>query len=125
MTRLELAQTMLADAQWNLGGLRHRSAVSRAYYACYHAARACLERLNVDITSRSPHDAVCRLFGLHLVLPGIFPGWMGEALNELYYDRLDADYKAEADITVTLAQSSVDKARSFLQEVRNKWDELG
>ncbi len=124
MTRLELAHTLLADAQWNLAGLRHRSAVSRAYYACYHAARACLERLNVAITSRNPHDAVRRLFGSRLVLPGVFPGWMGRTLNRLYDWRLQADYEAKALITGDMADLAVARAEDFLQEVKEKWDGL-
>lgn len=40
MTRLELAELMLVDAQWNLAGERYRSAVSQAYYACHHTGNA-------------------------------------------------------------------------------------
>ena len=124
MTRLELAALMLADAQWNLTGKRYRSAVSRAYYACYHAARACLEQQGIILLGRNPHSGTSNLFGLHLVLPGFFPRWMGRVLNDLYRARVDADYKAEAEITENLAQNLVARAESFLKEVREKWDRL-
>jgi hypothetical protein len=125
MTRLELAEAMLTDAKRNLENGGYRTAVSRAYYSCYHAARACLEKKGIEVTSREPHKATISLFGLHLVISGFFPSWMGRTLNELYDDRIDADYKVEAQVTEALAKSSVSNAERFLKEVKEKWSILG
>jgi uncharacterized protein (UPF0332 family) len=44
---LELARELLADARLLLAHGRHRSTVSRAYYAAYHACIALLESLGL------------------------------------------------------------------------------
>ena len=47
MGELELALDLLADAKLLLENARHRSAVSRSYYAAYHACIALLESLGL------------------------------------------------------------------------------
>ena len=122
--RLKLAEAMLVDAQVSLKNMRYRSAISRAYYACYHSASACLEKAGIAITSRSEHEACVRLFGKHLVLTGIFPSWMGERLNVLKRARERADYKWNFPHLDRLANELVPKASYFLEEVKRKWDNV-
>ncbi|MBM3239141.1 HEPN domain-containing protein [Candidatus Poribacteria bacterium] len=95
MTRIELAEEMLVDAALCLANQRYRSAISRSYYACYHAARWCLEQIGINITSRDVHGACLRLFSLHFIRNGLLPDWMGELLNRLRRMRIAADYRLQ------------------------------
>lgn len=122
--RLRLAEVLFVDAQVCLKNERYRSAISRAYYTCYHSARACLEKIGIAITSRSEHDACVRLFGKHLVLTGIFPRWMGELINDLKDERENADYKWDFAKQQEIAKDLVPRSQDFIREVQAKWDEL-
>jgi len=124
LTRLELAEIMLADARWNLQGARYRSAISRAYFTCYHAARACLEKRGIILTGRDPHSGTSSLFGLYLVVPGLLPRWMGRSLSDLIKQRIEADYQPTATITENMTKTTVVQAERFLQEVQDRWDRL-
>ncbi|HFD38736.1 MAG TPA: HEPN domain-containing protein [Anaerolineae bacterium] len=122
MTRLELAEILLADARWNMQGARYRSTISRAYFACYHAARACLERQGIQVMGRNLHSGTLHLFSLHLVQTDLFPGWMGRVLNRLRDSRVAADYSSRVIITGHQAGTALRAAERFLQEVQGKWD---
>lgn len=90
-------------------------AVSRAYYAILHAAKAAL---HVHDTGADSHAAVKRLFGLHLVRPGIIePEWSAH-LGRSQEERLTADYDAEAWFSVSEAKEECRRARKFLARIR-------
>jgi uncharacterized protein (UPF0332 family) len=67
-------------------------AVSRAYYAMLHAAKAALYVHDVATAS---HTAVRRMFGLHLIRTGEIEGQWASSLGEILDDRLAADYDVE------------------------------
>ncbi len=71
----------------------YADAISRAYYAILHAAKA---TLHVHDIAAESHAAVRRMFGLHLVRSGeIEPEWSAYLVESLD-DRLAADYDVEA-----------------------------
>src|SRR5215813_7570239 len=70
----------------------YADAISRAYYAILHAAKA---GLHVHDVATESHSAVRRMFGLHLVRPGkIEPEWSAYLTASLD-DRFAADYDVE------------------------------
>ena len=69
----------------------YEDAVSRAYYATLHAAKAALFIHNVATES---HAAVRRMFGLHLIRSGEIESMWSSNLGESLDDRLAADYDA-------------------------------
>ena len=72
----------------------YADAISRAYYAILHAAKAALHIHDVSVAS---HAAVRRMFGLHLVRSGeIEPEWSAYLIESLD-DRLAADYDVETN----------------------------
>ena len=97
--RLNLNQEWSAGQQaWleaeDLRRLGHSSgAVTRYYYACFHAARAALLRLGLEPAT---HAGVRSLFHRHFV-PEI-PGEVARNLAYLQQVREDADYSREAVI---------------------------
>jgi hypothetical protein len=93
----------------------YEDAVSRAYYATLHAAKAALYIHDVATTS---HAAVRRMFGRHLIRSGaIEPIWathLGESLD----DRLAADYDVSLRCTADDATQECQRTRAFLDRIR-------
>jgi len=71
-------------------------AVSRAYYAMLHAAKAALFVHDVATTS---HAAVRRMFGRHLISTGEIEREWSSHLGEGLDDRLAADYDASVSFS--------------------------
>ena len=93
----------------------YADAVSRAYYAILHAAKAAL---HVHDIAAESHPAVRRMFGLHLVKPGeIEPKWSAYLVESLD-DRLAADYDVETSFSDEDARSECRRSREFLSRVK-------
>ena len=90
-------------------------ALSRAYYATLHAAKAALYVHEVTTAS---HAAVRRMFGLHLIQTGEIEGEWASHLGEILDDRLAADYDVEAKFTSEEANEACQQARAFLDRIR-------
>src|SRR5436190_15366911 len=105
---LRAAETLTRD------GL-YADAISRAYYAILHAAKAALHVH--DIVAES-HIAVRRMFGLHMVRSGeIEPEWAAY-LAEGLDDRLAADYNVLINVSENEARENCGRARRFLNRIR-------
>ena len=93
----------------------YADAISRAYYAILHAAKA---TLHVHDIAAESHAAVRRMFGLHLVRSGeIEPEWSAYLVESLD-DRLAADYDVEAVFSREEARSECRRSREFLGRVK-------
>ena len=90
-------------------------ALSRAYYAILHAARALLLAEGVNVTS---HRAIRRLFGQHLVKTGKVPPRMATILAEEQDDRVLADYDVLFDPEPDRVQKRVVDAEEFLRATK-------
>ena len=103
--KLRVVEKLLAD-----GDLE--DAVSRAYYAAFHAAQAVLltEGLSADT-----HQGLINLFGLHLVKTGKFEKKFGRFLANLKDDREAGDYEVYSAIEQETAKIAVQEAREFLK----------
>ena len=97
-------------------------AVSRAYYAIMHAARAALFVHGVATTS---HASTRRMFGTHIVSSGeIEPDWANE-LAEGLDERLAADYDIYIQYTSDDARQECSRARKFCERIRTYLVENG
>ena len=112
---LEKADEKLAAARDLLAGGHFQDAVSRAYYAAYHAARAALL---VEGERPRTHQGVVSLFGLHLVRSGRVDERLGRLLATLKDDREASDYEAVSWIDREAAQSSVAAGEEIVRAVR-------
>ncbi|MBI3990127.1 MAG: HEPN domain-containing protein [candidate division NC10 bacterium] len=92
----------------------YADAVSRAYYAILHAAKAALQVHDVAVES---HAAVKRMFGYHLVRIGAIEREWSAYLAEGLDDRLAADYDATLAFSERDAQEECDRARAFLTRI--------
>ena len=93
----------------------YADAISRAYYAILHAAKAAL---HVHDVAAESHPAVRRLFGLHLVKPGEIEAKWSAYLVESLDDRLAADYDVEASFSHQDARGDCRRSREFLSRIK-------
>ena len=108
---LDKASDKLRVAQQLLGDGAYDDAVSRAYYAVFHAAHAVLLTEGVTATT---HQGLVNLFGLHLVKTGKFEKRFGKHLANLKDDRETSDYEIYSTIDQTTAAEAVAEAEQFL-----------
>jgi uncharacterized protein len=93
----------------------YADAISRAYYAILHAAKA---GLHVHDVAAESHPAVRRLFGLHLIKSEeIEPQWSAYLTASLD-DRLAADYDVETEFSRKEATTECVRAREFLKRIK-------
>ncbi len=102
VARLLLAQREFDEAarEWAaadlLAGQRFfRQAVTRLYFAAFHAAQGLLAAHGIEAAT---HEGVQRLVGLHFVVPGLLPKEAGRAMSSLLSRRHEADYRLLVDI---------------------------
>lgn len=93
----------------------YADAISRAYYAILHAAKAAL---HVHDIAAESHPAVRRMFGLHLVRSGeLEPEWSAYLVESLD-DRLAADYDVEIAFSEEDARGECRRSRQFLERLK-------
>lgn len=111
---MEKAHEAFEDAQVLLLRDRHSGAVSRSYYAMYHAACAMLSREGLSVEK---HAAVKAKFGESFVKRGTVDSKFGRYLNLALKLREDADYVSEGGfkITAQIAKEQVERAGQFLE----------
>lgn len=119
LKRIELARVMLEDARFNLQHKRYRCTISRSYYACHHAARACLEAIGQPLqkTRTGAHTACMKIFGLHFIKTQLLPISLGKTLRALVKLRETADYDLEIKNLKEVAERSFQQANLFFSEV--------
>lgn len=89
-------------------------AVSRAYYAILHAAKAALFVHDVAVAS---HASVRRMFGLHLVRTGEIEREWARCLAGVSDDRLTADYNVHTRFTSEETRYECRQAREFMERI--------
>ena len=104
------AAELLARQGWGA------DAISRAYYAILHAAKAAL--LVHEVAAES-HSAVRRLVGVHLVQTGALEREWAAILAHSLDDRLSADYDVEVSFSRAEASEECRRARKFLKRIRD------
>ena len=97
----------------------YADAISRAYYAIMHAAKAALGFRGVSVSSRrSTHRAVMSQFGQHLVSPGYIETTWSDEIKQVYGERIRADYGVLENFEETDASYACDRANAFLNRVQ-------
>lgn len=90
--------------------------LSRSYYAILHAARAALLTQSVRVSS---HEAVKRLFGMHLVKTGLLSADLAASIRREQDDRFLADYDVMFEPGRRQTEERVREARVFLRRIED------
>jgi uncharacterized protein (UPF0332 family) len=92
----------------------HRDAVTRAYYAVFHAACALLA--SIGRTART-HEGLRRVVNEHFVRPGLLAAEHARALRQIAGERSDADYDASAIFSEEESRADIASAEAFVAAV--------
>lgn len=106
--RLRVAEKLFRDGDYE-------DAVSRAYYAMYHAARAALSTENVFPKT---HGGVVSEFGRKFVLAGIFSKELGKNLADAKAARETCEYSVTATVGKSEAEAILSNAKKFLNAIK-------
>ena len=107
---LERAQDCIAEGELLSVGHRPGAAISRAYYAMFHAATAALLQQGIQ---RRSHQGIVAAFGQTFVKSGPVDPKFHRYLKEAFDLRKDSDYQPMVRLTDTQAQKVLDWAREF------------
>jgi len=101
----------LSAARHLLDGGFFNDAISRAYYAAYHWARALLVSRGLDPKT---HRGVIQLLGLHFVESGELSDEAAGRLAHLETYRELSDYTSSANFSETRAREEIARAEQFI-----------
>ncbi|MEP9409930.1 MAG: HEPN domain-containing protein [Candidatus Brocadia sp.] len=113
--KLEVAEKLL-----KLGD--YEDAVSRAYYAVFHATQALLL---TEGERAETHKGIVTLFGLLFVKTGKFSKNIGKYLANLKDDRESGDYEVFSYIDRETAETAISESKEFLKETKLYLEGLG
>lgn len=108
---IQKAEKKMDVAEKLLKSSDYEDAVSRAYYAVYHATQALLL---TEGEKAETHKGVVTLFGLLFVKTGKFDKKMGRYLTNLKDDRETGDYEIFSFLDKESAESAISEAREFI-----------
>ena len=113
--KLEVAEKLLKSSDYD-------DAVSRAYYAVFHATQALLL---TEGERAETHKGIVMLFGLLFVKTGKFSKNIGKYLANLKDDRESGDYEVFSFIDKETAETAISEANQFLKEAKLYLEGLG
>lgn len=112
---LEKAERKLKVAEKLLRSDDYEDAVSRAYYAVFHAVQALLL---TEGERAGTHKGVVTLFGLLFVKTGKFKKDLGKYLANLKDERESGDYEVFSYIDRETAETAIEEAKEFIRETQ-------
>jgi uncharacterized protein (UPF0332 family) len=110
------AEEKLRAAQVLMKGGFLDDAISRAYYAIFHAAGAVLLSEGISVES---HSALKDMFGLHFVKTGKIDRKYGRILSKLKDERETGDYDIYTSFEQDDAGNAVKEAGEFLAAMKS------
>lgn len=116
---MQKAQKKLEVAERLLKSGDYEDAVSRAYYAVFHATQALLL---TEGQHAETHKGVVSLFGLLFVKTGKFNKNLGKYLANLKDDRENGDYEVFSFMDEESAETALREAKEFLKEAKKYLD---
>ena len=111
---LNLASQKLAAAEALAQMNFYSDAVSRAYYAMFHAAQALLVSINKPAQG---HAGTISAFTHHFVKTNLLPAKLTEYFAHLKESREFADYESLRRFTQDDATTAIEEAKGFLSQV--------
>lgn len=90
-------------------------AVSRAYYAMFHAARAILFSKGARAKT---HRGTISLFGENIVKKGILSEEFADMLRKAFDLRQKSDYEIYAELNEELVEEVIKNAEKFIEKIK-------
>lgn len=112
---LALSDEELRAARQLIAAGSYRVAVTRIYYAVFHAMRACL--FTIDVEPRT-HEGVVQQFGQHFVRTGRFEAATSRFVTRLQKNREEADYSRAVAFEETVVRGALAAAEVLIEKIR-------
>ncbi len=112
---VERGEKALKAARLLLDNGLFEDAISRAYYAVLHLAKAALLSQGIRTSS---HKGVVAMFGLHLVEKGLMASDLAKILAKEKEERELGDYDVMMDIDPERAETRIRQAEEFIAAVK-------
>ncbi len=106
--RLRVTEKLLQNGDYE-------DAISRAYYAIYHAAKAALATINVFPKT---HEGLVTEFGKRFVLTGMLPRELGKILADAKAARETYEYSVTATVEKPEAETIFANAQAFVTAIK-------
>src|SRR3990167_8566048 len=106
------ARKKVATAKTNLDNDQYDDAVSRSYYAVYHAISAVLLSKGLHFSS---HGQTIGAFSREFVKTKTFPAAFTKMIEKLYNERQTGDYDFESHIDEDVAEGDLNYAKDILK----------
>jgi uncharacterized protein (UPF0332 family) len=113
---IELAREELRAADTLLEARLYRVALTRAYFAVFHAIRA---RLYAEGLEPRSHGGAQQLFNLHFVRPGHYDAATSRLVARLQKFREEADYAQAFVVEEAGAREELAAARDLVARIRS------
>jgi uncharacterized protein (UPF0332 family) len=112
---LARSETSLRAAKVLLDGDLPEDAVSRLYYAVFHAVVALLLTEGIDPRS---HSALAGLLGQHFIRPGRLAAEDGRLVARMQKYRQEADYGRSFVVTTDAARGDLAECEALIAKIR-------
>lgn len=112
---LRRAEKALRSAKLLLKHGELEDAVSRAYYAMFHATKAILFSKGVKAKT---HRGTISLFGEHIVKRGALSDEYADMLRKAFDLRQKSDYEIYAELEEELVKKTVNYAEKFIEKTK-------
>ena len=112
--KLQKSHRKLETATQLLERGRYEDAISRAYYAMYHAALALLMTKNI---APRTHKGVSLMLNLHFITPGLLDRSYGRMFSYAQDLRESSDYEDEYEGTEEDAKAVIEEAIEFVKKM--------
>ena len=91
---LHMSQQAASDAHFLFDAKRYDSAVTPAYYAIFHAARAALMLVDPEFKEAKTHKGLLQQFSRLVIVQQKQDAALGKAMRRLLKARIEVDYEA-------------------------------
>ncbi len=112
---IEKAESKLKTADLDFSAGQFDDAVSRAYYAVFHALSACLLSKGLSFSS---HSQVIGAFNREFIKSDVFPKTFSKDIQIFFADRQSGDYDVITPLDKLTAEADITKARNIVQEIK-------
>jgi uncharacterized protein (UPF0332 family) len=113
--RLEQADESLESAQLLLENQKYRPSVSRSYYAMFYCVLALLVKEGIAV---SKHTGVISAFNREFIKRGLLDRELSAWIQEAFDLRQRADYREFFTVSPERARDVLNRARTFVEEVK-------
>jgi uncharacterized protein (UPF0332 family) len=109
------AENKIKTADFNFSAGQYDDAVSRAYYAVFHALTACLLSKGLSFSS---HSQVIGAFNREFIKSGTFPKAFSKDIQILFDDRQSGDYDILTPIDEQMAATDIKRAKTIVDSIK-------